>query len=170
MLRALLYLRFVSFRNRLVSGAARLRQPKYFVGALVGGAYLYFFIVRPMTASWQPASPQGTQHLYYGRSFYVMAPAFAQVSLSVGAAVVFLILLARQALFWISPPAQPGLRFSEAEIAFLFPAPFTRRRLIHFNLVSSQIRILVSSVLLTVLFNRWRGGGTGLSVVRSAGG
>ncbi len=161
MLRALLYLRLVSFRNRLVAGAARLRQPKYFAGAVVGGAYLYYFIVRPMTASWQPVSSQGPQHFYYGRSFYVMAPAFAQFSVSVGAAVVLFILLLRQAFFWISPPAQPGLRFSEAEIAFLFPAPFTRRRLVHFNLVSSQIRILISSVLLTVLFNRWHGGGSG---------
>ena len=161
MLRALLYLRLVSFRNRLAAGAARLRQPKYLAGAAVGGAYLYFFIVRPMTSSWQPMPSEGAQHLYYERSFYVMAPAFAQVSVSVGAAVVLFIFLLRQAFFWISPPAQPGLRFSEAEIAFLFPAPFTRRRLIHFNLVSSQIRILVSSVLLTVLFNRWHGGGAG---------
>ncbi len=161
MLHALLYLRLVSFRNRVASGAARLRQPKYFAGALVGGAYLYFFIVRPMAASWQPVSSQGAQHLYFGRSFYVLAPAFVQVSASVGAAAVLLAFLLRQAFFWISPPAQPGLRFSEAEIAFLFPAPFTRRKLIHFNLVSSQIRILVSSAILTVLFNRWHGGGAG---------
>ena len=161
MLSALFYLKFESFRNRLATGVARLRQPKYFVGALVGAAYVYYFFVRPMTASWQVAPSQGIHQAAYERSYYIPIQAFAQGSTSVAAAVLLLIFLLFQAFFWISPPAQPGLRFSEAEIAFLFPAPFTRRRLIHFNLASSQIRILVSSVLLTVVFNRWRGGASG---------
>jgi hypothetical protein len=160
-LRALVYLRLKSFLNRLTAGAARLRQPKYFVGALVGAAYIYYFMVRPMNASWRPMPPNGMQQPYYGRSTYLQFQAFGQVSTSVGGAVVLFLFLLRQALSWISPPAQPGLRFSEAEIAFLFPAPLTRRSLIHFNLVSSQLRILLSSIILAVVFNRWRVGAAG---------
>ncbi|MGD1031512.1 MAG: hypothetical protein ABSA05_10260 [Opitutaceae bacterium] len=161
MLRALFYLRFESLLNRIAAGAARLRQPKYFAAALVGAAYVYYFMLRPMTASWQPAQSRGIQQPYYAHSFVFQFQAFSQSSASIGGAVVLFLFLLFQAFFWISPPAQPGLRFSEAEIAFLFPAPFTRRRLVHFNLISSQIRILVSSVILAALFNRWHGGAAG---------
>ena len=41
MVSALLYLQCHSFRNRLVSRFKRLKQPKYLIGAIVGGLYLY---------------------------------------------------------------------------------------------------------------------------------
>ena len=40
-----------------------------------------------------------------------------------------------------------ALGFSEAEIAFLFPAPITRRGLVHFRLLSVQFRSLTGAAL-----------------------
>ena len=48
MIRALLYLQYHSFRNRLISRFKRLRQPKYLFGALAGGIYFYFYFFRYM--------------------------------------------------------------------------------------------------------------------------
>ena len=49
-------------------------------------------------------------------------------------------------LAWIVPHSRSALAFSEAEAAFLFPAPITRRTLINFKLLKSQFAILFSAV------------------------
>jgi len=54
-----------------------------------------------------------------------------------------------------SSPAAPGLAFTEAEVAFLFPAPLSRRALIHYKLLSAQFSILLQSLLLTLVSSRW---------------
>ena len=46
MISALFYLQYHSFRNRLVSRFKRLKQPKYLIGALVGGFYFYGYFYR----------------------------------------------------------------------------------------------------------------------------
>ena len=46
MIAALFYLQYHSFRNRLVSRFKRLKQPKYLVGAIVGGLYFYWYFFR----------------------------------------------------------------------------------------------------------------------------
>ena len=46
MIAALLYLQYHTFRNRLVSRFKRLKQPKYLIGAIVGGLYFYFYFFR----------------------------------------------------------------------------------------------------------------------------
>ena len=65
-----------------------------------------------------------------------------------GALVLFVIVL----LAWIIPHERAALTFTEAEVAFLFPAPVTRRTLIHFKLLRSQLRIFFSVLLLTLCF------------------
>ena len=60
-------------------------------------------------------------------------------------------------LAWIIPHERAALTFTEAEVAFLFPAPVTRRTLIHFKLLRSQLGIFFSVLLLT-LFSRRFGG------------
>jgi ABC-2 type transport system permease protein len=49
-----------------------------------------------------------------------------------------------------------GLRFTEAEIQFLFPAPYSRRTLVHFRLIKMQIGIFFGVVLSFVIFGRGR--------------
>src|SRR5262249_30047320 len=54
------------------------------------------------------------------------------------------------ALYWLWPRTRAALTFSEAEIAFLFPAPVSRKTLIHYRWVSAQVRILFTSALLAL--------------------
>ena len=60
-------------------------------------------------------------------------------------------------LAWIIPHERAALTFTEAEVAFLFPAPVTRRMLIHFKLLRSQLRIFFSVLLLTLVSRRFGG-------------
>ena len=60
-------------------------------------------------------------------------------------------------LAWIIPHQRAALTFTEAEVAFLFPAPISRRGLIHFKLLRSQTAILFTTLLLTLVTNRLGG-------------
>ena len=56
---------------------------------------------------------------------------------------------------WIFSVERASLGFTEAEIAFLFPAPVTRRALVHFRLLSGQLRSLVGATIMMLISNRW---------------
>jgi hypothetical protein len=56
---------------------------------------------------------------------------------------------------WILPRAPAGLAFTEAEIAFLFPAPLRSRALIHYRLLSSQATLLFSALIFGLVSTRW---------------
>jgi len=139
-IRALLYLRSVSLRNRIAGAARRLRQPKYLASFVVGALYCYFFFLRRM-------------HLTSGG--LPLAAITPAALATVGGALLLIALLARTALAWNASSAEARLKFSDAEVAFLFPAPLSRRRLIHFHLLGSQLSILLTSVAFTLLTNRW---------------
>ncbi len=143
MIAALLYLQYHTVRNRLVSRFKRLKQPKYLVGAIVGGLYFYFYFFRYLF------------HGFGGRPTVnmVVSPEHLQLFELVGALALFVIVL----LAWIIPHERAALTFTEAEVAFLFPAPITRRTLIHFKLLRSQFGILFTTLLFT-LFSRRFGG------------
>ena len=151
MFRALLYLRLTSLRNAIAFRLGRMRQPKYLIGTVFAVLYLYYFLGRRRGMM---AGPHGAAG----------AVGISAAFLCGGAAALFLI---RIAYAWISPPETAGLRFSEAEIAFLFPAPVTRRMLIHFRLVSAQVAILVTSALIVLFFRRF--GSTGAGVLHALG-
>jgi len=133
MISALLYLRLTSLSNQILTRVRRLRQPKYLLGAIAGAAYIYFFLIRRFT------------HASAGSPF---GPGTAAVM-----AILFLSGLAilRIAVAWLAPARAPAFRYSEAEIAFLFPAPLSRRTLIHYRLLSSQFAILFSAFLVALV-------------------
>ena len=54
--RALFYYQYHSWRNRLEARIRRLRQPKYLVGAIVGGIYFYFYLFRGIARGGRHAS------------------------------------------------------------------------------------------------------------------
>jgi len=147
MIGALVYLQVQSIKNRLRVRLRRLKKPKYLVGAVVGVAYFYFFFFR---------------NLFTGRR----GAAAGVIDTTPPEALLMFELLGALALFamvlsaWIFPHERAALAFTEAEIAFLFPAPVTRRTLIHFKLVRSQIAILFTTLLLTLITRRFGGGGT----------
>lgn len=136
MIAALLYLQLHTARNRLVSRLRRLKRPKYLAGALVGGLYLWFFFFR----HWMP----GTRSAWPTSG--ITSPDGLLLAELLGAALLLVIVL----LAWIWPHKRAALEFTEAEIAFLFPAPVSRRTLIHFKLLKSQARILFSALLMTL--------------------
>ncbi len=138
MISALLYLRLTSLQNLVLSRVRRLRQPKYLVGAIVGAAYFYFIVFR--------------RTVHVGRVAAAGAPVVALPTdlLPTLIALGAVILLVIAALSWILPDERAGLTFTEAEIAFLFPAPVRRRTLIYYKLLNSQVAILFTAGIFTL--------------------
>jgi ABC-2 type transport system permease protein len=154
MLRALLYLRLTSLKNWFIARAKRLRQPKYLLSAAVGCAYFYFFFFRPIGQGVRhPANRMATAQ---AREALELANAALPADwLPAVTAFGALALLTFMTLMWVVPAQRAALGFSEAEIAFLFPAPITRRALVHFRLVSSQLRSLIGAAVMMLFSNRW---------------
>ena len=145
MIAALFYLQYHSARNRLVSRFKRLKKPKYLVGAIIGGLYFYFYFFRYLFSSYANTNNPAVN--------LSIPPAYLPLIESFGALALFVIVL----LAWLIPHERAALAFTEAEVAFLFPAPVTRRTLIHYKLIRSQLRILFSAVLLTLFSHRFGG-------------
>jgi hypothetical protein len=143
MISALLYLQYHSVKNRTVMRIKRLKQPKYLLGAVVGGLYFYWYFFRALFFA-----PGRGQH------FALLASPDNQALFeSLGALILLIIVL----LAWIIPHQRAALTFTEAEVAFLFPAPISRRTLIHFKLLRSQTAILFTTLLLTLVSHRLGG-------------
>jgi hypothetical protein len=116
----------------------RLREPRYLLGAIVGGAYLYFsFFARRRSV---PASRRRTPAAASG------AAAIAASATSI--AGVLLLVLATVA--WVLPFDSGLLEFTDAETDFLFPAPVSRRALLVHRLLRSQIGMLFGSVIVAI--------------------
>ena len=146
MLGALLYLRLTSLANLVLFRLRRLRQPKYLAGTAAAVAYFYYFVLRRASSAWgMSGSAMG------------VTPAAGATPLFIIVAIGFVLsalALVRIAFAWVSPAESPGFRFTEAEIAFLFPAPNPRKTLIHYRLLSAQVAILFTSALIALVFNR----------------
>jgi hypothetical protein len=142
MITALLFLQFNSIKNRLRVRIQRLRQPKYLFGAIVGCAYFYFYFGR---------------HLFGSRSHANFPSPFPTMDFpleAIGAFILFVIVLSA----WIFPHSRAALNFTEAEVAFLFPAPISRRTLIHFKLLKAQTGILFTIFFFMLISRRFGSG------------
>jgi len=144
MISALLYLQYHSVKNRVIMRVKRLKQPKYLLGAIAGGLYFYFYFFRYLSGF--PGGPA-----VLPRSS-LPDPVFFE---SLGAMALLIIILPA----WIIPYQRTSLVFTETEVAFLFPAPISRRGLIHFKLLRSQTAILFTTLLFTLFANRLGGQG-----------
>lgn len=140
---ALLYLQYQSLKNRAWLRFRRLKQPKYLVGGIVGALYFYFYFFRYVFAVVGPRPS-----LSLGSS-----PETSRLYESLGAAMLLVVVL----MAWLVPHGRAALAFSEAEVAFLFPAPISRRGLIHFKLLRSQAAILFTTLILMLLTKRFGG-------------
>lgn len=144
MIGPLLYLQVQSFRNRMRMRLQRLRKPKYLAGALVGLAYFYFYFFRHLLGAGRP-------HRGFGGPIEPDTRALLETA---GALALLVIVF----LAWLIPHSRAALTFTEAEIAFLFPAPISRRALIHFKLLKSQTAILFTTFFLTLVSGRFGSG------------
>jgi ABC-2 type transport system permease protein len=140
---ALVYLFTRSFWNSIVVRLKRLRQPKYLIGAIIGGAYFYFYFYRFLFRGDFQGVPR------------VDSPANFALGQDVRINLAALGLFVAVVVFgWIIPSSRAALTFSEAEIAWLFPAPLSRTQLIRFRLLKSQLGLLLLALLMTILTGR----------------
>src|SRR3954464_7619152 len=120
----------------------RLRKPKYLAGAIVGFLYFYLYFFRYMFHSGRVRRPD-------------FNPMAGLDSVAIFEPLGALSLLVIMVLAWIVPHGRAALSFTEAETAFLFPAPISRRTLIHFKLLKSQTAILFTTFFLTLVTGRF---------------
>ena len=133
--RAVLFLWGASWRNRVRRQLARLRQPRYLLGALVGLAYVGTVLSRGLVFRGAGGGlPQGTR-------------LFAELSL-VGSA------LGTVFAAWALGRDRPSLAFTEAEVVQLFPAPVTRRALLHYKLARGLMGATVGALFATLFIGR----------------
>jgi ABC-2 type transport system permease protein len=133
--RAVAFLWWASLRNRVRKQVERLRQPKYLVGLMVGGAYLYAVVVR---------------RLNFQRSMEAIPPegrGVAELSLAG-------MLMATLASAWALGQDRPSLVFSETEVQQLFPAPISRRALLHYKLARGLFGAAVGAFVTTLFIGR----------------
>ncbi|MEY2410961.1 MAG: hypothetical protein QOF48_3631 [Verrucomicrobiota bacterium] len=144
MISALFYLQACSGWNRILARVRRLKKPKYLVGLLFGGVYFYFFLFRYGAAGSHSRSR-------------VTVPTFGDLSAYAGAIELLAALVLMMFLLsgWILPHERAALAFSESEAVFLFSAPISRRTLVHFKLLKSQVGILVTTLFMFVISNRF---------------
>lgn len=141
---ALLYVRLTTAKGWMTSRLRRLKQPKYLVGAVVGVAYIYFFLIRSV-AQVRRARPEAVPN--------DAGDAVDMLSIVPDVAAGVLLLLI--AFNWIVPRGRAGLTFSEAEISFLFPAPIARRTLIHYRLLCTLGTLGLTALLMTLVSGGW---------------
>ncbi|MBW3553075.1 MAG: putative ABC exporter domain-containing protein [Gemmatimonadetes bacterium] len=126
---ALEWLAALETRNRLLTMAARLRDPRYLVALLFGLGYFVLLF-----------SPQ------------LFDPAGARMEPPPWALHVVPLLLAGLALFWwVRGGYEKALGFRPEEVHFLFTAPLTRSGLIRYKLLRAQGGLLISALLITIL-------------------
>ncbi|WP_257449405.1 putative ABC exporter domain-containing protein [Archangium lipolyticum] len=132
--RAVVFLWLATARNRVLHQLRRLRQPKYLVGALVGGMYVYSVFLRRLHAAGDEGMPQVPQLL----SHFLFTAAMLGTLLSA----------------WTLGPDRPALTFSETEVQQLFPAPVSRRGLLHYKLVRGLFGAVMAAFFATLFVGR----------------
>lgn len=142
---ALWYLRVTSLVGLIRSRLKRLRQPKYLAGAVVGALYFYWLFFRQTHRS---GSGQGGS----GSPVDALSADIVPMLGELGALVLLVVL----AINWVIP-RRAALPFSESEIAFLFPAPLSRRMLVQYRLLSAQFGIAFTALIFTAVFGRGHG-------------
>jgi hypothetical protein len=129
---------FLTLKNRILQRVRRLRQPRYLIGAIAGAMYFWWLIFRH-------SGNNGRLIL----KTLAISPAIADIA----SVVVLMIMI----LAWALPGDSGGLEFSEAEIAFLFPAPLRRRDILLYKILRAQPQAIFSALIMTVI-GWWRRG------------
>ena len=129
-----LYIVVCSARNRLLVRLRRLREPRYLLGAVFAVVYFYFRAPRP--AAWSRRARRGRpRHPLLACPGQVRRVAWWRGHVPAGR------------LAWILPSKSTLFRFTEAETAFLFPAPVSRRQLLIYRLMRSQLGLLFAAMV-----------------------
>ena len=133
---ALLYLFQRTAANRLRSQLRRVRNPRYVFAVIMGAIYIWWALFRNARLGGGPMSSIVDTNL--------LAP------------IIAALLLLAAGRWWIFGSDRSALAFLPAEVQFLFPAPVSRRTLVHAKLLRNQFAILLNTLIWTILL---RGGG-----------
>ncbi|NBD14354.1 MULTISPECIES: putative ABC exporter domain-containing protein [Corallococcus] len=125
-----------TWRNRVVRQVRRLKHPRYLLGALVGLAYLYSLVGRSVFVV-------GT-----GRAVSPNAKLFAELSLEVS-------VLGTLVTAWVLGADRPALTFTQTEVQAFFPAPVTRRALLHYKLLRGLLSAGLAALAATLFVGRF---------------
>jgi ABC-2 type transport system permease protein len=128
------YLAWRSAYNRTARQLRHLRSPRYVAALLFALVYLWYMVIaqRPAPVASELADAKWVE--------------------LVGA----IALLGAVSWGWIFGVERRVLRFTPAEVTFLFSAPVSRRDLIQFKLLHSQLFILFNALLWTLILSRER--------------
>lgn len=157
MISALFYLQTRSFWNGLVTRVKRLRQPKYLAGAIVGLAWFLWTIGGPILMQ-----SVGNRHRAGGRPLPEGLPPLGAGAHELMEGIAAAGLAVWVLMAWIIPGSRAALQFTEAEVSFLFPAPISRRGLIHYKLLRWQLGLILTSLIFTLVTGRFARDGTWL--------
>ncbi|WP_439642428.1 putative ABC exporter domain-containing protein [Gemmatimonas sp.] len=133
--RAMLFLYWHSFANRVRSQAARVRSPRYLIAVALGALYLYWALFRNARMGAAPLAGILTSDITLGV-----------------ASTASTLLLVSSARWWIFGADRSALAFTPSEVQFLFPAPVSRRGLIQTKLLRMQLAIFVNTIIFSVVF------------------
>ncbi len=136
---ALSYLYLTTLRNQVRAQLGRVRQPRYVIAMGLGLLYLYWIFSFNTSEESNPFA-------------MLAAPGVAPTILS----ALLLIMAAR---WWLAKPDRGALAFTPAEVHLLFPAPLSRRTLVHATLLRGQLAILLNVFIWVLLL---RGGGSSI--------
>ncbi|MGE5103086.1 MAG: putative ABC exporter domain-containing protein [Deltaproteobacteria bacterium] len=132
---AFLYLIWTSGRNRVTTALRRVRSPRYAAALIVGGLYIWSFLLRPNS------SVSGISSLL-GQPTEMIITVLLVVTL-MGS--------------WVFGSDTTALAFTQAELSLLFPAPLSRRALIGYKLTRAQIAVVINVLIWVFILRR---GGT----------
>ncbi len=137
MTRALHFLLTRGFKNRLLLRLNRLRRPKYLISILVGLVFLSLVF-------FQPFYPDLSALASFAADTQSAEAVQSGFALLLFGAVVF---------YWLFAGERNEL-FGEAETQWLFPAPISRRALLHYHMAKAQIGIMFGTILSALVFGR----------------
>jgi ABC-2 type transport system permease protein len=153
MIGVLARLQWMLLKGRVVRSIRLLRQPKYLVGFIVGAGWMGLWVVRPLLKSKihfesAPGTPFGVEFIPVIHQF---AALFVTVALP---------------LPWLLPWGRLGLPFRESELTMLLQAPLSRRQVIQYGLLKSEVGVLLSGLILPLFVGL---GGPGARLLTGCG-
>jgi ABC-2 type transport system permease protein len=128
---ALLYLYARTLANRLRMQARRVRSPRYLAAVALGVLYIWWALFRNSRMDGTPMDG-----FLRSDALFVLGST---------------LLLLSSARWWLFGSERGALAFTPAEVQFLFPAPISRRGLVHAKLVRLQLAILLNTLIFSVL-------------------
>ena len=140
LIQALVFLQTRTMANNIRVRVRRLRQPKYLLSGIVGLGYFYLIWGRHLFSFGQSTQTVPT-----------LSPELRVVILYIATVVVATLAM----LSWIFTSGRAAVAFTETELAFLLPAPLSRRLLLRYKMVKSTLLTLFSAVIFSVISGRF---------------